>query len=96
VKTTLFASTIDPSIKTSLFISVHILRDLISLSRRSLGSYAVGGEIPLCFFLRSHVPMERFFDGMDQENSKDQERKNGGKKKKRLLPTTKSPLHTYI
>jgi hypothetical protein len=37
-----------------------------------------------------------FLMGWDQENSKDQERKNGGKKKKRLLPTTKSPLHTYI
>ncbi len=31
-------------------------------------------EIPL-YFLCSHVPMERFFDGTDQENSKTQ----GGK-----------------
>jgi len=38
------------------------------------------GEIPL-YFLCSHVPMERFFDGTDQENSKKQEGKNGGKKK---------------
>jgi len=25
-----------------------------------------------CLFLRSYVPMNRFFDGMDQENSKPQ------------------------
>jgi hypothetical protein len=43
----------------------------------TIGSYAVG-EIPLCFY----IPMERFFDGMDQENSKNKEGKNGGKKKK--------------
>ncbi len=42
----------------------------ISPSRRSLGSYAVG-EIPLYFY----VPMERFFDGTDGENSETQ----GGK-----------------
>jgi hypothetical protein len=29
--------------------------------------------------------MERYFDGMDQESSKTQEGKNGGKKKKRFL-----------
>jgi hypothetical protein len=29
--------------------------------------------------------MERFFDGTDQENSKHQERKNGGRKKKRFF-----------
>ncbi len=40
-----------------------------------------GGEDPAIFSL-SHVPMERFFDGTNQENSKNQERKNGGKKKK--------------
>jgi hypothetical protein len=28
--------------------------------------------------------MERFFNGTDQENPKNQERKNGGKKKKRF------------
>ncbi len=39
----------------------------ISLSTRPLGSYAVG-EIALYF----HVPMEQFFDGTDQENSKTQ------------------------
>ncbi len=41
------------------------------------------GEILLYFYV-PHVPMERFFDGMDQENSKKQEGKNGGKKKKRF------------
>ncbi len=35
-------------------------------------------------FLRSHVPMKRFFDGTDQENKKIQEGKNGGTKKKRF------------
>ncbi len=41
------------------------------------------GEDPV-IFLHSHVPMERFFDGMDQENSKKQETKNGVKKKKKF------------
>jgi hypothetical protein len=58
-----------------------------------IGSYAMS-EILLC----SHVPMERFFDGTDQENSKNtrrkganqentkkQEGKNGGKQKKRFF-----------
>jgi hypothetical protein len=59
--------------KTSLFISLCILRDLPS--RRSPGSYAVGvGD--LFIFLGSHVLIERFFDGTDQENSKTQ----GGKR----------------
>jgi hypothetical protein len=53
------------------------------------------GEIPLYFY----VPMKRFFDGTDQDNSKTQggegqirkiqkkrkREKNGGKKKKRFL-----------
>ncbi len=56
-----------------------------------------GREDP-AIFLRSHVPMKRFLDGMDQENSKTQggkgqirkiqekqEGKNGGKKKKRFF-----------
>jgi len=74
-------------------------------------SYFEGSDLPqqkipreLCSGGRSCyvsfcVPMflwKDFLMGWDQENSKDQERKNGGKKKKRLLPTTKSPLHTYI
>jgi hypothetical protein len=41
----------------------------------------VVGEIPLYFYF----PMERFFDGTDEENSKKQDGKNGGKKKKRFL-----------
>jgi hypothetical protein len=53
-----------------------------------------GGGDP-AIFLHSHVPMERFFNGTDQENSKTQGRngqirkkiqkqegKNGGRKKK--------------
>ncbi len=58
--------------KNSLFIFLFILWG-ISPSRRSLGTYAVGGNPAI--FLCSHVPMERFFDGTDQENSKTQ----GGK-----------------
>jgi hypothetical protein len=61
-------------------------------SRRSLESYAVR-EILLYMgtreiLLHSRVPMERVFDGMDQENSKTQEgKKNGGNKKKRFFST---------
>jgi len=51
----------------------------ISLSRSSLGSYVMG-QIPLWFY----IPMERFFDGTDQENSKTQGGNNGGKKKKKF------------
>jgi hypothetical protein len=55
------------------------------------------GEGDPTIFVRSHVPMKRFLDGMDQENpktrggkgqirkiQKKQEGKNGGKKKKRF------------
>ncbi len=42
-----------------------------------------GGDPPV--FVRSHVPMKRFFDEMDQENSKKQEGKNGRNEKKRFL-----------
>ncbi len=68
----------------------------ISPSRRSPGSYAVGRDPTI--FLCSCVPMEIFFrwdgsgkfkntrrKGTDQENSKQQEGKNGGRKKKRFL-----------
>jgi hypothetical protein len=41
----------------------------ISPSRRSLGSYAVEGDPPMVFLI-SHIPMKRFFDWTDQENSK--------------------------
>jgi hypothetical protein len=49
--------------------------------------------IPLYIF---YVPMERFFDGMDQENSKTQEGKNGGKKKKRLLHMWRFPYSCVL
>jgi hypothetical protein len=42
------------------------------------------GEILLYFYVPMY-PMERFYDGTDQENSKKQEGKNGGKKKKRFF-----------
>jgi len=57
--------------KTSLLISLCILRDL---PQQKISLELCGGGDPL-IFLCSHVPMERFFDGMDQENSKTQGRK---------------------
>jgi hypothetical protein len=36
--------------------------------------------------------MERFFDGMNQENSKTQEGKNAGKKKKRFFTHMEVPI----
>jgi hypothetical protein len=53
-----------------------------------------GGGDPV-IFLHSHVPMERFFDGTDQENSKKQETKNGGKKKKKFF-TYVGGSHTHV
>ncbi len=53
-------------LKTSVFISLCILRDL-PLTEEHHGVMQ-WGEFPLC----SHVPMERFFDGTDQENLKTQ------------------------
>jgi len=64
-----------------LYIFLCILRDL---PQQKIPTELCGGGDPT-IFLRSCVPMERFFDGMDQENSKKQELKNGGKKKKRFL-----------
>jgi hypothetical protein len=72
-------------VKTSLFISLCILRDVLQqkIPRELCG----GGDLTI--FLRSHVPMKRLLDEMDQENSKTQEGKkegkNGGKKKKRFF-----------
>jgi hypothetical protein len=65
--------------KIFLFISLCILRDLPQqkISRKLSG----GGD--LAIFLCSHVPMERFFDAMDQENSKTQ----GGKGQIRKIQT---------
>jgi hypothetical protein len=62
-------------VKTSLFISLCILRDLPQqkIPRELCG----GGDSTI--FLCSHVPTERFFDGMDQKNSKTQ----GGKGRNR-------------
>jgi hypothetical protein len=62
-------------------------------------------QIPLQFY----VPMKRFFDGMNQENSKTQggngqirnilkkqERNNGGKKKKKFLCTWRFPYSCVL
>jgi len=57
------------------------LRDL--LEQKILSELCSGGDPAI--FLRSHVLMERFYDGTDQENLKTQEGKNGGKKKKRFF-----------
>jgi len=51
-------------LKTSLFISLCILRDF---PKQKIPRELCGGGDP-ANFLRSHVPMERFFDDMDQEN----------------------------
>jgi hypothetical protein len=68
-------------VKTSLFISLCILRDLL---QQDIPMELCGGGRDPPVFLRSHVPMKRFFDEMDQENSKKQEGKNGGNEKKRF------------
>ncbi len=61
----------DECLFISLFISLCILRDLPHQKiPRELCS---GGEPTI--FLCSHVPMERFFDGTNQENSKTKSRK---------------------
>jgi hypothetical protein len=52
------------------------LRDL---PQQKIPRELCGGGDP-AIFLRSHVPMKILFDGTDQENSKKQEGKNGGKK----------------
>jgi len=55
-------------IKTSLFISLCILRDLPQ--QKITRELCSGGDRAI--FLCSHVLMEQFFDGTDQENSKTQ------------------------
>jgi hypothetical protein len=69
-------------VKTSLFISLCILRDLPQqkIPRELLQR----GRS--CYILCSHVPMERFFDGTDQENSKTQ----GGKGEIRKIQKNKN------
>jgi hypothetical protein len=78
--------------KTSLFISLCILRDL--LEQKILSELCSGGDPAI--FLRSHVLMEKFYDGTDQENLKTQEGKNGGKKKKRFFFFLKTYLEVPI
>jgi hypothetical protein len=92
-------------INTSLFISLCILSDLPQQKiPRELCSQ---GDPTI--FLCSHVPMERFFDGADQENSKNTRRKvsdqenskkqegnNGGKKEKRSLRTWRFPYSCVL
>jgi hypothetical protein len=77
-------------VKTSLFISLCILRDLPQQKiPRELSS---GGDPAI--FLCSHVPMERFFEGTDQENSK--QGKNGGKKKRRFFHSWRFPYSSVL
>jgi hypothetical protein len=69
------------AVKTSLSISLCILRDLPQQKiLRELCS-----ERDPAIFLCSHVPMERFFDGTNQENSKTQ----GGKGQIRKIQKNK-------
>ncbi len=82
-------------IKTSLFISLCILRDV---PQQQISTELCSGGVDLATFLCSHGgPMERFLDRRDQENSKTQggkeqirnfffkQGKNGRKKKKRCV-----------
>ncbi len=90
-----------PNISKPLFLYLFVFW-AISPSRRSLGSYG-GGDHAIS--LRSHVPMERFFDGTDQESQKHKEegdrsgkfkktrKKDGGKKKKRFW---RMRFHTHV
>jgi hypothetical protein len=55
-------------VKTSLFVSLCILRDL---PQQKIPRELCSGGDP-AISLRSHVPMERFFDGTDQKNSNTQ------------------------
>ncbi len=87
-------------LKTSLFTSLCILRDLSQqkIPRELSG----GGDPPI--FLSSHGPMERFFDGTDQENSKTQggkgqirkiqkkRRKEWRKEKEEIFPFVEVPI----
>jgi hypothetical protein len=68
-------------VKTSLFICLCILRDL---PQQKIPRELCGGGDP-AIFLHSHVPMKRFFDGTDQENSKTQ----GGKGQIRKIKKNK-------
>jgi hypothetical protein len=68
-------------IKTSLFISLCILRDL---PQQKIPRELSGGGDP-AIFLCSHVPMNRFLDGMDQENSEKTRRKKWRKEKEEIL-----------
>ncbi len=80
------------NIKASPFISLCILRDL---PQQKILRELCGGGGPT-IILCSHVHMERFFDGMNQKNSKQQEGKNGGKKKKRFLHTWRFPYSCVL
>jgi hypothetical protein len=70
------------NIKTSLFISFCILRDL--LPQQKIPRELCGGGDPT-IFLCSHVPMERSFDGLNHGNSKTQ----GGKGQIRKIQKNK-------
>jgi len=54
------------------------------------------GDGDPAIFLHSSAPMERVFDGTDQENSKTQEGKNGGNKKKRFFIHLSGGSHTRV
>jgi hypothetical protein len=66
-------------VKTSLFISLSVLRDLPQ--QKITRELCSGGDRAI--FLCSCVPMEQFFDGTDQEiqKHKDQRDKSGEGKK---------------
>jgi hypothetical protein len=84
------AALVHNSVKTSLFISFCIFRDL---PKQKNPRELCGGGDPT-IFLCSHIQMEIFFDGTDQENSetqggKGQIRKIQKKKKKERMEERK-------
>jgi hypothetical protein len=74
----------DGYIKTSLFISLCIFRDLPQ--QKITRELCSGGDRTI--FLCSHVPMEQFFDRTDQENSKTQ----GGRGQIRKIQENKKEI----
>ncbi len=75
------AALVHNSVKTSLFISFCIFRDL---PKQKNPRELCGGGDPT-IFLCSHIQMEIFFDGTDQENSEKRRRKEWRKEKEEIF-----------
>ncbi len=75
------AALVHNSVKTSLFISFCIFRDL----PKQKNPRELCGEGDSTIFLCSHIQMEIFFDGTDQENSEKKRRKEWRKEKEEIF-----------